>query len=145
MATELVCVHIALDEWFARLFSPDRPDGDFVRWYVERKDRLVELIWLHTLSLLTTGSDVVLELGLIQRELRLAFYERMRDSGIDFVVHVLDAPLEERRRRVRLRNEQRGATFSMVVPDHVFDLASKLWEPPDELECEQYPVQLVAS
>ncbi len=23
-------VHIALDAWFARLFSPDRPAGDFI-------------------------------------------------------------------------------------------------------------------
>jgi adenylate kinase family enzyme len=23
-------IHIALDAWFATLFSPDRPDGDFI-------------------------------------------------------------------------------------------------------------------
>jgi len=27
--------HIALDVWFAKLFSPDRPEGDFVPWYVQ--------------------------------------------------------------------------------------------------------------
>lgn len=37
-------VHIPLDEWFATLFSPDRPGGDFVPWYVERKERLLDLI-----------------------------------------------------------------------------------------------------
>ena len=31
----------------------------------------------------------------------------------------------------------------MVVPDHVFEMASKLWEPPDELECEEFEVSFV--
>ena len=40
-------VHIALDAWFVRLFSPDRPALDVMPWYVQRKQRLVELIWNH--------------------------------------------------------------------------------------------------
>ncbi len=31
----------------------------------------------------------------------------------------------------------------MVVPDHVFEMASKLWESPDELECEEFEVSFV--
>ncbi len=31
----------------------------------------------------------------------------------------------------------------MVVPNHVFEMASALWEPPEELECEEFEVSFV--
>jgi predicted kinase len=71
-------VHIALDEWFARLFSPDRPAGDFVPWYVERKERLLGLVWQHGQRILASGKDVILELGLIQRGPRVEFCRDMQ-------------------------------------------------------------------
>ena len=136
-------VHIPLDEWFATLFSPDRPDGDFVPWYLERKERLLGLIWSHSRRILSAGRSVVLELGLIQREQRIQFCRRVANEGFPLHVHVLDAPLEVRRGRVRRRNEERGPTFSMVVPDHVFEMASRLWEPPEELEREEFEISFV--
>ena len=143
MAARLACVHIALDEWFAQLFSPDRPDSDFVAWYLQRKDRLLDLIWAHAQSILETDTDVALELGLIQRQARMEFYERMHAAGVEFTVHVLDAPIEERRARVRRRNTERGPTFSMVVPDHIFEVASGLWEPLDDVELDRCEVVFV--
>jgi predicted kinase len=143
MATHSPCVHIALDEWFARLFSPDRPDGDVTSWYIQHKHRLVDLIWDHAQSVIAAGSNVALELGLIQRRARLDFYQRVESSALDFTVHVLDAPLDLRRQRVQLRNQDRGPTFSMVVPEHIFEIASRMWEPPDEFELETYPLILV--
>ncbi|MGJ7531009.1 AAA family ATPase [Variovorax sp. GB1P17] len=136
-------VHIALDEWFATLFSPDRPAGDFVPWYIERKARLLDLIWRHAHRVLASGADAILELGLIQRQGRAEFCDRIRAEGHPFTVHVLDAPLEVRRERVQRRNAEKGPTFSMVVPDHVFDMASALWEAPDEFECSEYDVTFV--
>jgi len=138
-------VHIALDAWFARLFSPDRPAGDFIPWYVERKERLLDLIWTHSRAVLATGVDVILELGLIQRQQRLQFCQRVMAEGFTVVMHELDAPLEVRRTRVQRRNVEQGATFSMVVPEPVFELASALWEPSDELERETYVVEHVAT
>src|ERR1700739_2975221 len=84
-------LHIALDEWFATLFSPDRPEGDFIAWYIARKERLIGLIWAHAHKVLASGTDAVLELGLIQRHSREAFYQRVRDAGHTLAVHVLDA------------------------------------------------------
>ena len=136
-------IHVALDEWFAALFSPDRPAGDFVPWYVARKERLLALIWSHSRRILASGTDVILELGLIQRQSRVAFGRQVQDEGFELVVHVVDAPLEVRRERVRRRNVDKGSTFAMVVPDHVFELASKLWEPPDDVECNEYAVNMV--
>ncbi len=130
--------HIALDEWFARLFSPDRPQENLIQWYLERKDRLLALILDHARAILATGNDVALELGLIQRAARLAVLQALQQEGVPFCVHVLDAPLEIRRERVKRRNVEQGETFSMVVPDHIFEMASSMWEAPDDLEREEY-------
>ncbi len=82
--------------------------------------------------------DVALELGLIQRAPRQALLRQLQQDGVDFTVHILDAPLEIRRKRVQRRNVEQGTTFSMVVPDHIFEIASAMWEFPDDLELEEY-------
>jgi predicted kinase len=137
-------IHVALDEWFAALFSPDRPASDFVPWYILRKERLLALIWSHARRILASGADVILELGLIQRQSRVAFGRQIQDEGFELVVHVLDAPLEVRRERVRRRNAEKGSTFAMVVPDHVFEMASKLWQAPDDVERSEYAIEFVS-
>lgn len=138
-------VHIALDAWFVMLFSPDRPDLNFVPWYIERKDRLIELIWNHCRCLLNSGNTVLLELGLIQQAQRVEFCRRVLAEGNGLTVHVLDVPIDVRRERVRQRNQAQGETFSMAVPDPIFELASSLWQPPDEIECTEFAVRFVHS
>lgn len=138
-------VHVALDQWFATLFSPDRPAGDVVEWYIERKERLVGLIWSHSRRILASGRDAVLELGLVQRAGRIEFCRGVTDASVALTVHVLDAPCDVRRERVRRRNAEKGATFAMVVPDHVFDVANGLWEVPDEVECGEFEVVFVGT
>jgi predicted kinase len=127
-------VHIALDEWFVRLFSPDRPATDIMAWYVARKQRLGDHIWQHVLALLAAGVTPILELGLVQRQMRLDFYRRARAAAVEVQVHLLDAPRAVRRERVAQRNADKGPTFSMVVPDAMFEMASDLWEDPDDAE-----------
>lgn len=136
-------VHLALDEWFTRLFSPDRPASDFVPWYLEHKDRLLDLMWTHALAMAKAEVSPVLELGLIQRQARLEFFDRARSSGACLKVLLLDAPLDVRWERVSKRNETRGETFSMVVPKPVFDLASSMWEYPDEDEIREYQIEVL--
>jgi hypothetical protein len=41
------------------------------------------------------------------------------------------------------RNVEQGETFSMVVPPEFFELASDLWEVPDEAEREGRTVRFV--
>ena len=38
-------------------------------------------------------------------------------------------------KRVRRRNLERGETFAMEVPDHVFEMASDMWQELDVDEC----------
>jgi predicted kinase len=138
-------VHIALDEWFTRLFSPDRPRADLMSWYVERKTRLIDHIWRHVQSLLACGVSPVLELGLVQRQSREEFYMRAREVGVDVIVYLLQASREVRRDRVMRRNTEMGPTFSMVVPAAVFEMASDVWEEPDEVEIVENRIERIST
>lgn len=140
LATRVGGVHIALDEWFARLFSPDRPDAERLAWYIERKARLLDHIWRHARTLLACGVSPVLELGLVQRQDRADFYGRARDERIELAVYLVDAARAVRRERVMRRNVEQGATFSMVVPAPFFELASDMWEEPDEFEIAEHAI-----
>jgi len=136
-------VRLTLDEWMPVLFSPDRPDDGVMAWYVERAERCVEQIWRVARDVLAVDRDVVLEIGLIRRLQREAFYARLDAQPSPLTVYVLDAPREVRRARVARRNIERGATFAMEVPPHIFELASDLWEPPTAEERATYDVRLV--
>lgn len=138
-------VHIALDEWFVRLFSPDRPGTDVMPWYIERKARLIDLIWKHALSLCAAGGVPVLELGLVQRRSREDVYRRAQEAGVDLRVSLLQAPREVRRERVMRRNVEQGATFSMVVPAPFFEMASDVWEEPDDLEIAEHRIERIST
>ena len=138
-------VHIALDEWFARLFIPDRPSTDVVLWYMQRKARLLDHIWNHPLALLAAGATPILELGLVQRQSRTEFYRRAHDAGVELQVYVLEASRGLRRDRVVRRNEEKGPTFSMVVPEAIFEMASDMWECPDDIEVEENRIELIST
>jgi predicted kinase len=136
---------LILDDWMATLFRPDRPSIGVIEWYVERKDRCIEQIWTVTCQLMEAGTDAVLELGLIQQHSRQSLYDRVDAAGYGITIYVLDAPREIRRERVRRRNRQRGKTFSMEVPDHVFEMASDMWEPPDESESNGRDIRFISA
>ncbi len=136
LGAEHRAVRYTLDEWMADLFRPDRPDTGVMEWYVARTTRCIDLIWKQTERTLAAGTDVVLEIGLIQRADRERLYERVDLGRHDLAIYVLDAPRDVRWARVEARNREQGATFSMVVPQPVFELASDLWEPLEDDECE---------
>jgi predicted kinase len=127
-------LRLNLDEWMARLFRPDRPDNGIMEWYHERTARCIEQIWSLTRSSIDVGTNVVLEIGLIRRRDRERLYQRVDAAGYELTIYVLDAPRELRRERVEQRNREKGETFSMVVPPDMFELASDMWEPPEEPE-----------
>jgi len=127
-------VHLCLDDWMNVLYSSDRPDGDVVAWYTERKKRCIGQIWKIAVAILNAGSSVILELGLIQRSDREVFFDEIGPLGYVVYLYVIDAPKNVRKERVRSRNREQGPTFSMVVSDEVFEFANNLWEPLTEDE-----------
>lgn len=128
------CITLSLDDWMARLFSADKPDSAFMEWYVGRKARCIEQIWLTACDILNSGKDVVLELGLIHSTERLEFYDRMDGASIRFTVYFLNAARDVRAKRVQNRNQDKGPTFSMHVSDQVFAMASDMWQAPGTVE-----------
>ena len=134
LASERRALRLTLDAWMVRLFSSDRPVEGVVPWYVERAERCVDQIWETARAVAELGMDVVLEVGLVRRNERERFYALVDASALELTIHVLDAVREVRRRRVEERNRARGATFSMVVPPEIFELASDLYEPVEDVE-----------
>jgi predicted kinase len=134
---------LILDAWFVRLFSPDRPAEGLMKWYIERKERCMTQIWATALDVLDAGHDVVLELGLVERTSRERFYSLVQEAGHELIIYVLDAPRDVRRERVRKRNQEKGPTYAMDVPEAFFDMASDRWEPIDEIERELHDVRAV--
>lgn len=136
---------LILDDWMATFFSPDRPPAGVVEWYVERKSRCIDQIWKIACDILDTGSDVILELGLIQQSHRERFYDRVDAASHSMKVYVLDASREVRKRRVQQRNFIKGETYSMEVSDQTFDMANAMWEPVHEFEYRNYEVELIST
>lgn len=127
-------VFLDLDAWMVRLFGADpRPAEGVMAWYLERRERCRGVLWDLTLDVLACGTDVVLELGLVGRREREAFYERARVEGLELIVHLVDAPRVTRRERVARRNQSPGP-FTQIVPLELFERASDAWEPPTEAE-----------
>ncbi|WP_266157491.1 AAA family ATPase [Dyella silvatica] len=143
LAQQHNAVRLNLDDWIAELFSQDRPHEDTMAWYIERTRRCLRQIWKISQSLIGVGTDVVLEIGLIQRHEREAFCAQIDEQAIDLTLYVLDAPRDIRRQRVQQRNAEKGATFSMVVPAEIFELASDLWQPPMAADCAGRDVRFV--
>lgn len=136
-------IRLTLDDWMATLFRPDRPATGLPAWYRERTQRCIDQIWKMTQQLTSRGDEAVLEIGLLLRDERLHFYERVSAAGLPLTVHVLDAARDVRRARVLERNRRQGATFSMVVPLEIFELASDLWQAPQSDECEGRDVRFL--
>jgi predicted kinase len=135
LSREHGAVRLILDEWMAVLFGDDeRPADGRIEWYVARTARCLELIWRLTEELMAVGTSVVLEVGLIQRAAREAFYSRIDAMAYEHTIYVVDADRDVRRARVMRRNAERGETFSVAVPLEFFELASDLWERPDDVE-----------
>lgn len=134
LAKERRAVRLILDEWMMMLFRPDRPDEGVIAWYVERTYRCLEVIWKLTENMMAAGTEVVLEIGLIQKPDREQWYRRVDKAGYAMAVYVLDAPRDIRRERVERRNVEKGETFSIVVPPDFFEFASDLWETPEAEE-----------
>lgn len=145
LAREMNAVPFNLDQWMVALYAKDRPDGAALEWYIDRTERCIDQIWRITENVLATGTNVVLEIGLILRADREKLYARIDANAYDLTIHLLDAPREVRRERVMRRNEEKGDTFSMEVPAHFFDFASDRWEPLTEVETEGREVRVVGS
>jgi len=145
LSARLSAPHLSLDDFMSRLFKPDKQTSGSWVGYLERKERCIDHIWNLACEAINSGSDVILELGLIRRMDRDQFFSRVESAGYDLKIYILDASPAVRKERVQERNRTRGETFSMEVSDDVFDMASEMWEPFDDTECLWCDVQFLST
>lgn len=127
-------IFLDLDAWMVRLYGQDvRPSDNVVGWYLERRERVRELLWDTTLDITATGTDVLLEIGLVSLAEREAFYAKAQDEDLALTVYCVDAPRDVRRERVSQRNDSAGE-LTQIVPMEFFERASDAWEPPSSAE-----------
>ncbi len=134
LAAELARIHhalpLAIDDWMGQLFGPDLPQPMDLAWVMARVQRCESRIWHTAEAALRAGCAVVLDLGFMKRAQRAAAASRAHAAGLDVQWHFVDAPLAVRRKRVTLRNTQRGATFAFEVTPAMFDFMESQYEPP---------------
>lgn len=129
-AVQKSAVFLDLDAWMVRLYGQDpRPSENVVDWYLERRERVRRLLWDMTLDIIAAGTDVLLEMGLVARAEREAYYEKARDEDLPLTVYCVDAPRDVRRKRVATRNASPGE-HTQIVPMEFFEHASDAWQPP---------------
>lgn len=144
LSSSLRAPHLDLDQWLRTLFSPDRPSDGFVQWYSERKARCIRQIWDVACEILDSGgTSVILELGLVTRADREAFYRRVDATDYTLRIYLLDTPLERRRQHVRERNRQKAGSYKMEVSEEIFELANSFWEEPTQAERRERNVEIV--
>lgn len=113
------------DEWMHRLFG----DG----FNEEARQRVETIQWETAERALKAGMNVVLDFGFWGREERDGFRAKAAAVGAKTVLHFLDVPLDELKRRLALRNANLPPdTFEVKESD--IDDWSKLFQRPDKDE-----------
>jgi predicted kinase len=131
---ELPAVRISLDEWIVGLFGPEMPEPLTGEFWFDRAERSLAFALPLARQALSAGVDVVLDCGFLTRRERDRARAFAAAAGAAIKLYWVRAATEERRRRIRARNSERGDTFAVFVRDDMFD--SLPFEPPsaDELE-----------
>lgn len=145
LAARYAAPRLILNDWMTTLFSPDRPLDAAPRWYLDRASRCREQIWKLAAELLSVGSDVILELGLLRRSERQPFFARLDAAGHPATIYLLEASRDLRRQRVMFRNFRNGGDPSLEVSPELFEVAADLWEPLNEEERRGRDIQIIST
>lgn len=134
LATEVSGVRFAIDEWMHAMFGADVPERMDMLWVMPRVARCQEQIWSVAQQILGTGTDVVLELGLLRKIDRTSIKAKVEQTGHLAVFHFVDAELPVRRQRVLRRNAEKGETYSFDVTPGMFEAIESYFERPTPVE-----------
>ncbi len=123
-------LRFSIDDWLTGLYRMDQPAADPFPWLIERVARCEELVWAHALQALAIDVPVIADLGLFRRDQRDRWRDRAHAAGVAVRLHLVDAPVEVRRARVRARNAG-GAELTVEVDDPTFAWSETYWQAPD--------------
>ena len=130
---QYAAMRLSPDEWIETLLKnkTDRSEMDRLR------PRVHDLQWDLAMRLLRTGVNVVWEQGFWHAEERLAYLEAAKETGSSVVLHYLDVPIDEIKRRIMVRNENLPGGSFLVDPAEI-DLWMTWFQPPDDDELAMY-------
>jgi len=145
LCDEIGAIRFSVDEWMSALFWMDSPQPIDPLWSIERVERCSAMIWRIAVDAARRGTPCVLEIGLTTRAARARYAVLAREAGQSFRLHVLDAPVEERWRRVDARNRAPGAVAQLdfAISRAMFDFVEGMWEAPTPDEMTAYDGVLV--
>lgn len=137
LATQANGVRFAIDEWMHAMFGADVPERMDMSWVMPRVARCQAQVWSVAQQILGTGTDVVLELGLLRKMDRTSIKAKVEQAGYVAAFHFVDAELPIRRQRVLHRNAEKGEkgeTYSFDVTPEMFEAMESYFERPTESE-----------
>ncbi len=139
LGEQLDAVVFSMDEWMAKLFQPDIPEGTTVNsmtpeWFAERVDRCESMIYAVAEAVLRRGRSVILDLGFIRKARRKKAYDFATNLGIAYTLHYVNTEESVRRMRVDQRNRFGGSTYAFRVTPEMFDFAERMFEAPTSEE-----------
>ena len=136
LCAEIAGIRFSIDEWMAALFWMDAPRPLDAAWSIERVERCYAQMWRTVSDVAGCGVPVVLDWGFGAARQRARYVDLAAKASLPVKLHYLDIPAEERWRRVRLRNNDRGTTYRLPfdVTREMFDFVESMWEPPTATE-----------
>jgi len=130
ICSEVGGVRFSIDEWMATMFWMDSPWPLDSAWSIERVERCYAQMWRTASEIAGRSVAVVLDWQ------RARYADLAAKASLPVKLHFLDIPVDERWRRVLLRNTDRGATHQLPfeVTREMFDFVESMWEPPTAAE-----------
>jgi len=98
LAAERGAVRLTKDEWLWAIGSSP--------WDEPAREKVEQELWRLAQEILRLGVSVVLDFGLWARSERDELRAAARDLGVGVELHFLDAPVDERWRRIEARNSK---------------------------------------
>ena len=129
-------VRFSIDEWMSSLFWMDAGHPFEPSWAMARVQRCAAVIWRTATDVCERGVPCVLEIGLTTAEARRRYAGLAMEAGLSVKLHLVDAPVEERWRRVQGRNAEagEGGQLPFELTREMFDFVETMWEPPSDAE-----------
>jgi len=130
------------DEWLAKLFVPDAPEGLLEQpmqvvgaWASEKYERCRGQIWSICQQLLKNNINIVLDGAAANKAQRNMIRKKAKDYNTGFQLHYVTAEPDVRHKRVFERNNQQADTYSLDVTQAMFEHTEVFFEAPtgDEL------------
>ncbi len=135
LAKEQSAICFSVDPWMQTLYGADyNPAKDNFNWLIDRTERCKAQMRQIAEQLIARNISIVLDFGFGDMKSREYYRTWANSLGAEVSLHFLDVSVEERRRRVRKRNKEKGETFAFEVTDEMFDYVEAMFMPPSDDE-----------